>query len=423
MLNKIPAFIRQYTMVEPGDTVICAVSGGADSIALLFSLYLLRDKLKINLQAAHFNHGLRGTESDRDEAFVREFCERYDIVLHVGSGQVVSGKKGLEAAAREARYAFFRTLPGKIATAHTADDNAETVLMHLIRGTGLKGLGGITPVSGQLIRPMLSVTREEVLSFLREYALSCVEDSSNAGDQFLRNRLRHSVLPLLRQENPGVSQSISATALQLRQDEAYLQFLVPEELPEIPVLRQMPSALRSRALSRFLAQNGLPECQREHIALLEQIVFSGNPSASVRLPGGLVVRRCYEKLEMGRDLPELQECILPVPANMEIPSLGIQVCTRQAESLWSEKNRFCVSVKGSLRIRSRRTGDTMALPGGSKSLKKLLINKKIPAHLRSQIPVLEDDDGIVGVYGFGADRRRIAKDFPCVEICFTENSH
>ena len=168
MLNELSRFLRQFQMVQPGDTVICALSGGADSVALTFGMYLLKEELGIRLEAAHFNHGLRGAESDGEEAFVREFCEGYKIPLHVGREAVVPGKKGLEAAAREARYRYFSTLDGKIATAHTADDNAETVLMHLTRGTGLKGLGGIAPVSGNLIRPMLSVTRKQVLEFAEE---------------------------------------------------------------------------------------------------------------------------------------------------------------------------------------------------------------------------------------------------------------
>ena len=171
MQNKLLSFLREQNMVHPGDTVVCAVSGGADSVALLFALYLLKEKLDITLEAAHFNHHLRGEESQRDEAFVAELCDRYDIPLHLGGGEVKPGKKGLEAAAREARYAFLRGLSGKIATAHTADDNAETVLMHLIRGTGLKGLGGITPIQGNVIRPMLRVTRQDVEDFLEESPL------------------------------------------------------------------------------------------------------------------------------------------------------------------------------------------------------------------------------------------------------------
>ncbi len=212
MLNKLKAFMGNYS----GEKVVCAVSGGADSMALLWGLYLLKDTLSLDLSAAHFNHRLRGEESDRDEAFVREFCGSYGIPFVAENAQVTAGKKGLEAAARDARYAFLMTLPGKIATAHTADDNAETILMHLVRGTGLKGLGGIAPVNGNLIRPMLNITRDEVLSFLKSYHIPYVEDSSNAGDAFLRNRLRHHVMPLLKQENPSLTMNLSAMALRLR---------------------------------------------------------------------------------------------------------------------------------------------------------------------------------------------------------------
>ena len=162
MLNKLRSFCREQDLIRPGDSVVCAVSGGADSMALLWALYLLKEEWELDVSAAHFNHNLRGEESQRDADFVKDFCAGYGIPLHLGSGQVVAGEKGLEAAARDARYAFLQTLPGKIATAHTADDNAETVLMHLVRGTGLKGLGGIAPRRGQLIRPLLSATRTDV---------------------------------------------------------------------------------------------------------------------------------------------------------------------------------------------------------------------------------------------------------------------
>ena len=244
MLNKLLAFNRQYELIQPGDRVIAAVSGGADSVALLFSLYLLREKLGIELEAAHFNHNLRGAESDRDEAFVRDLCSRYDVKLHVGSAQVKPGKKGLEAAAREARYAFFSQLSGKIATAHTANDNAETVIMHMVRGTGLKGLGAIAPIRGNVIRPMLMHTRQDVLAFLEEYCLQYITDSSNETDQFLRNRIRHAVMPMLEAENPSLAQNLSAMALRLRQDDEALDSLSQMQTPlSVEALRQMPAAL------------------------------------------------------------------------------------------------------------------------------------------------------------------------------------
>ena len=172
MLNKLSAFCTAHELLNKGDRIVCAVSGGADSMALLWAMYLLKDSYDLELSVAHFNHGLRGQESDEDARFVQQFCQRYDIPFLLGSGEVTAGAKGLEAAARDARYRFLQSLPGKIATAHTANDNAETVLMHLVRGTGLKGLGGIAPQRGALIRPMLSVTRDEVLLFLDEYHIS-----------------------------------------------------------------------------------------------------------------------------------------------------------------------------------------------------------------------------------------------------------
>ena len=322
MLNKLTAFIRTHHQIQPGDHVICAVSGGADSVALLFGLYLLREKLQFTLSAAHFNHQLRAEESDRDEAFVRALCHRYDIPLAVGTAPVTPGKKGLEAAARDARYSFFATLSGKIATAHTAGDNAETVLMHLVRGTGLSGLGGIAPVSGNLIRPMLGITRQEVLDFLQEYCLQYVTDSSNNTDAFLRNRLRHHVMPLLEQENPRLVENLSAMALQLRQDEAFLREAAAEQTTlEVDALRQMAPALRVRILEAFLKENGVREPEYRHIAMAESLIASQKPSARAEFPGGVIVERCYGTL---RVMPQcqLEPMLLPCPGEVVLPQLG-----------------------------------------------------------------------------------------------------
>ena len=318
MLNKLSAALTGG-LLQGGDRVVCALSGGADSVALLFGMYLLREKLGVELSAAHFNHHLRGAESEADEAFVRELCARYDIPLTVGGAWVQPGKKGLEAAAREARYGFLRGLPGKIATAHTADDNAETVLMHLLRGTGLKGLGGIAPVNGKIIRPMLNITRQEVEGFLEEYHLPHREDSSNAGDEFLRNRIRHHVMPLLRAENPGVSLSLSATARRLRQDEDFLQSQLEPELPPVSRLRELPEALQSRYLERFLKENGVPEPEQIHISALRGLLYAPKPSARLDFPGGILIARDYDRLTVlpRQEAPEAGA--INVPGVTELP--------------------------------------------------------------------------------------------------------
>ena len=416
MLNKLLEFIRRYGLISPGDRVICAVSGGADSVALLFAMYLLRERLDIILEAAHFNHRLRGEESDADEAFVKELCGRYDIPLHLGSGRILPGKKGLEAAAREARYAFLRSLPGKIATAHTADDNAETVLLHLVRGTGLKGLGGISPMNGNVIRPMLTVTRREVEAFLSEYALPHREDSTNATDLFLRNRIRRNVMPLLLQENPSLAENLSDMALGLREDEDYLSRMAGETLPGVAALREMHPALRARALERFLKENGVPEPEKRHIALLEQLVFSDKPSAQADLPGGITVTRRYDTLEVLGEAQPLSERVLE--GSLELPELGLRVVCAEADTIVNTPDTFTVVPAGKIVVRSRLSGDRIRLSGGTKSLKKLLIDRKIPASERLRIPVIADEAGVLGVWGIGADQNRIPKALPAVTIRF-----
>lgn len=417
MLNKLLKFIREQNMISPGDTVICAVSGGADSVALLFALYLLKDKLDIHLEAAHFNHHLRGEESQRDEDFVKQLCDRYDIPLHLGGAEILPGKKGLEAAARDARYGFLRSLSGKIATAHTADDNAETVLMHLIRGTGLKGLGGITPIHGTVIRPMLRITRQDVEAFLEEWCLTHIEDSSNGTDAFLRNRIRHHVMPLLTCENPKIAENLSQMALRLRLDEEFLsQQIDSTALPSVESLKTMPKALRNRALEAFLKQSGVREPEDAHIAMAEALVFSDKPSAKASFPGGVTIARSYDRLEVLGESDVLEETMLCCPGELLLDCFRI-TCLPAEEDL-DEPDAFTVYPTGEIRLRSRRSGDSIRRSGGSKSLKKLFIDRKIPASRRNRIPVVCDDRGILGVYSIGKNLERTVTEQNAVTIRF-----
>ena len=402
MLNKILAAIRRYEMVAPGDTVICAVSGGADSMALLWGMFLLKEKLGFHLEAAHFNHRLRGEESDSDAEFVRKFCDFHDIPLHLGSGNVVPGPKGLEAAAREARYAFLRSLDGTIATAHTADDNAETVLLHLIRGSGLRGLGGVTPKSDRLIRPMLDVTRAQVEEFLSENYIRHVEDSSNGSDAFLRNRLRHHVMPLLRAENPSIAAGLSAAAQRIREDAQLLDSLAWElDRTDVSVLREAPGPLRRRAIEGLLRENGFPEPSAEHIRQAEAVVFSEKPSARASF-GGVTLRRSYDRLTVEREQIILPTRALPAEGVTALPEIGLAVRTAKVDG----PGEHVVCPGGQMVVRSRRSGDSLTTKGGTKSLKKRFIDRKIPQWERSAVPVIADEQGVLTVYGFGPDETR-----------------
>lgn len=417
MQNKLLRYLRKNQMVSPGDRVVCALSGGADSVAMTFAFYLIKENLGITLEAAHFNHHLRGEESDADEAFVRRFCDQYDIPLHVGSARVEAGEKGLEAAARDARYGFLRSLNGKIATAHTADDNAETVLMHLIRGTGLKGLGGISPVNGSVIRPMLTITRQEVESFLQEWCLPHVEDSSNAEDAFLRNRIRHHILPLMWQENPKIGENLSQMALRLRQEEDYLsQAAHFDTLPTVPELKQLHPAIRSRVLGEFLKQSGVKEPEDAHIAQVEALLHSPRPSARAAFPGNVTIARNYDRLEVLQEKAAFPETVLAVPGKTVLP--GWEILCAPAEEIINTTDTFTVVPEGPLILRSRQSGDTIRLPGGTRSLKKLLIDRKIPAAQRDTLPVLTDKRGILGVYSIGVHQDRVVNTLPAVTIRF-----
>jgi len=419
MLNKLLSFIRKYDMIRSGDEVICAVSGGADSIALLFAMYLLAPKLGVTLTAAHFNHCLRGQESDRDEAFVQAFCDRYEIKLYLERGQVKPGKKGLEAAARDARYTFLKQLPGKIATAHTADDNAETVIMRLVRGSGLKGLGAIAPVTGCLIRPMLGITRQEVLSFLEEYHLDYITDSSNNTDQFQRNRIRHHVMPQLEKENPKVAENLSAMAMRLREDASFLdQCAADSKTGNITKLRDMPGPIRSRVLGLLLEQWGIREPEAEHIALLEKLVYSDNPSAKASFPGNVTITRRYDRLEVLSTLQPLETAKLSCPCVLELGDQKLRVICSEATQLSNSAACFTVVPHGQMVLRHRQSGDTIRLSGGTKELKELYIDRKIPAAQRLSIPVIADDKGVLGVCGIGANQMRLAQTLPAIEIRF-----
>ncbi len=222
--------------ITPGARVLCAVSGGVDSIYLLYRMTELAAQRGFTVGCAHFNHGLRGAESDRDEAFVRTQCAHLGVPFYAGRGDVASVRgMGTEGAARQLRYAFLTDCAAAhgydwIATAHTADDNAETLLLNLARGCGLRGLTGIPPQRGKLLRPMLDTTRAEAEAYLAAHGIAHVDDSTNASDAYARNRVRHHAVPALESVNAAFVQHAADTAALLREDERFLGGLAAEFL-------------------------------------------------------------------------------------------------------------------------------------------------------------------------------------------------
>ena len=244
--------------------------------------------------------------------------------------------------------------------------------------------------------------------FLLEYHLPHIEDSSNHTDQFLRNRIRRQVMPLLRAENPSLTENLSAMALRLRQDEAALDHLASEHAEAtVPELRTMEPAVRNRILEKFLKASGVREPEAQHIALAEALVFSDKPSAMAVFPGDVTIGRNYDRLTVIDQTARLETTALACPGVTDLTQLGLRICCEAASGQASDRNGFTVVTSGSPVVRQRMTGDAMRFPGGTKTLKKWFIDKKIPASQRDRIPVIADDGGILGVYGAGANLDRL----------------
>lgn len=441
MKNEVFAHCRRERLFSAGDRVICAVSGGADSMAMLWCLHSFREELRVSVCAAHFNHGLRGAEADADEAFVRGFCEAHGIAFLSGGADVAAFAREngmtLEEAAREKRYEFLRSLPGdKIATAHTADDNAETVLLHMLRGSGLRGLCGIPPRRDRIVRPLLAVSRGEVLRFLNEENVPWREDRTNAEDDCLRNRLRHRVMPLLYEEAPSLRRNLLRQCELLRGEDALLDKLALELLePEdggfrIAPLLSADDALQKRAL-RLILREKLPQnAAQSHVSALQTLLRSDVPSAQVALPNGLTARRRYDALLLTEDgeAQTFPETALSVPGVTRVPQLHIRVTCAVAENFQNQGNTaFQFAVKydmiatDALKLRPRRAGDRVKTDGGcTKTLKKLLIEKRIPRDRRELLPVLTDGERVLAVLGLGVSADCRAEDGQRALVITTE---
>ena len=443
MLKTVENFIREQNLIPPGSTVLCAVSGGADSVAMLHVLYRLRDKMDFTLAAAHYNHNLRGAESDRDQRFVEQFvrlcCGKHRrsdgmilpaVPLYTGSGDVAGQARlrgaGIEETARDMRYAFLRRAAREagadlIATAHTASDNVETILFHLARGSGLRGLGGILPKREGIIRPLLTATRQEVEAYLFRLSLPHMEDSSNQNDDYARNRIRHQILPVLEEISPGFPARMADTAALLRADEACLTGLAREladrAVPrggglaiDADLIAAAPDPIASRCLRLLLGRmwGGDQNCSAAHLSALLRLCRGSAPSAQVHLPRGTDARRSYALLLLEPRLGPipLEEGPLPLPGTLNCGPWRVS-CFRedyrgQPQGPWDFWLDGSVSR---LEVRARRTGDRLTPPGRlGKTVKKWMIEEKLPRFRREVLPVFDCGGRTAAVAGLGPDR-------------------
>lgn len=425
MLNKIRNFIETHNMFEPGDQVVIGLSGGADSICLLEVLWRLQKELSIRLAAVHVHHGLRGAEADRDAAFAKKRCEERSIPFRMACYDVnaYAAEKGLstEEAGRTLRYQAFSEEAGKeenskIAVAHHQDDNVETILLNLFRGTGLKGLGGIQPVRDRIVRPLLCVERSEIRNWLEEKGLSFCEDSTNKENDYTRNKLRNQVIPLIVSGiNEKAVQNILRAGMLSRQADAYIEKRAEEILSEHvlyqgssvgigkPVLNSEDPMLGAYVVHRMLELAGgqkkdISSCHVDSVLGL----FTKPVGRSVSLPFGLKAVCGYREVwitcasgeeNVHNSSPEMQipmeMTTFPYEKGKEIP--------KNLYTKWFDYGK----IKGTLSVRTRETGDFITISGGGrKTVKSYMIDEKIPAKERTQIPLLAEGDHILWITGY-----------------------
>jgi len=434
LISKVLEYTNEYGMLPDSGLVIACVSGGADSMCMLEVLRHISYERGFSLVALHFNHQLRGAESERDETFVMEICEFHDIPLYVGRADVSGIAKkygiGIEEAGRNLRYDFFYDMAEKlnavrIVTAHNMDDNAETMLINFARGAGSNGMSGIPPVRDLVVRPLLHTTRAEIMDFIFERNILFVEDSTNGLDIYTRNKVRHLIVPLMKELNPRFVEAASISAEIFRADEEFISDIADLFIADCCTgnvaiaedLAVLPFSVSSRVIRKIYGGN----LSFNHVKDVLALCLSESPSASLSLPG-MTVYREYDRIVFDAERKANDDEFAPiyptVGNSFVLLGLGLKVSCKSViydnnMNVPEYTSTFTIflfkslDICGKISVRPRLEGDSIKLRGqtGTKTLKKLFIEKKIPVRKRMLIPVISDDEGVLGLFGIGVGER------------------
>ena len=442
-VGKIQKTISRYNMLDTGDRVLVAVSGGPDSVVLLDVLDRLKEALSLELVVAHFDHRLRPDDDDRETRFVASLAAMRNLPFVTGKALSPLSESGvsLEEAARDRRYEFFndaRKTHGlrKIGLGHTLDDQAETVIMRLLRGSGPAGLSGIPPVRDRIvIRPLIEVTRQEVEDYMARRMLPHITDPSNLDRQFLRNRIRLDLLPQLKSYQPRILEILGQTAGIMRDDARWMAASAEEwikghvkvsasgarSLP-LKAFQQLAPPLQSQVIRRVIKglQGGLRRIGLKHIDAVKSLL-EGRPQARLNLPGGILVQKTYETLlfKKGRKKPLKKthkgyEYRLNGPGVISLDVISCRVTIQEIEAkslLPADKaSPWCAHLDADrieypLMIRSFVPGDRFVPLGmtGHKKVKDFFVDLKIPSPIRKCLPLLCHEKGIIWVCGLRID--------------------
>jgi tRNA(Ile)-lysidine synthase len=439
--------IERHRMLAAGDRVVVAVSGGVDSMVLLDLLVRLCPLYRAELHAAHLDHGLRGSESAEAAEFVRRHCEALGVpaTIQRADPRTWEALRGgsRQDAARIVRYRFLEQVAdeqgaARIAVGHHLDDQAETVLLNLLRGTGTRGLGGMVPVKGRLIRPLYNCARDEIEAYARSAGIPHVEDSSNRTPCYRRNRLRLQLLPELRKWfNPRVTEALAAVATIAQAEDALLEELAEERLGavvvsrsdrevvlSVPALASLPPALARRVLRRSVAlvSEGRQGLGARHTLALERLLCEGGSSRGRDLPGGIrAVKEGERLLVLGR-APETGSPIGPVrllvPGRTWLAHFSMAIRADLVEGRVQRpgpSDRLTAVLDADLTgtalfVRPWRPGDRFVPLGmrGRKKLQDFFVDAKVPRHQRARVPLVLAGDAIVWVVGLRVDERYAA---------------
>ncbi|MDE5946747.1 MAG: tRNA lysidine(34) synthetase TilS [Oscillospiraceae bacterium] len=438
MLDKILNFSMKYKMFPQGCKVICGLSGGADSVSLLLSLLELRDKLDISeISAIHVNHCLRGEESDRDEDYCRQLCRSLSVEFTAISCDVsgYAEKNGIstEESARILRYGIFEKYSAGnekniIATAHNANDNLETVIHNLTRGSALKGLCGIPPVRDNIVRPLLTVSREEIEIFLKNKNISFVTDSTNLSDDYTRNRIRHNVLPSLEDINKSVLKTSARSLEVLRLENDFIEQEVQKARKKCQInnfskfsgLSEFHKVIRQRCLAEYLSEHNFPY-DFKRLEKLDDIVMNGgklNISEDLYFVSDGTVSEF--RIIPDTKNPEELSSPLKIGINSIFDSIIVtaEIISRDMFELNYTTNRSLEiyymdydKIKGKMILRNRRNGDKIRLAGRNftSSVKKL-INERIEPDKKPFLHFIDDEFGTLLAEKIGvADRVKVDK--------------
>ena len=408
-----------------GQTIVSALSGGADSVALLHALASAGPERGVRVVAAHLDHQLR-PDSTEDARFCRELCDRLGVALHTGRADVAARAArdggGIEQAARIERHAFLRavrkqTEAAAIALAHTRDDQAETVLLRLLRGSGRVGLGAMRARTRRLLRPLLDVSRAEVLAYLEAHGLAWREDASNQDVRFARNRVRHELVPYLeRRFNPRVREALARSAGQMadeadalagQADALHARAAEGDSLSRA-VLRDAPPAIARLALRRALEESGgLAEVTAVHVERLLRL--ARNPASSGRrlpLPGGREALVRFDRLVIAARRPGAQPfaAALSVPGRVSLPDGRVLAAeTVNGPGALAADEAVVPAPEVGLSVRTRQPGDRVRFRGREISLKRYLLDRRVPADLRTGLPLVAEGSRVVWIPGLVTD--------------------